>query len=449
MRPGRGRGGAPRVTAGHATAGGEPNDAARVLGLADGPVGAYVHVPFCAQICPFCPYNKVVPRAGQTGRYAAALLTEIRRYLEAGAAGQDGFTSLYVGGGTPTLLPDLLREVVHALPVNGERAVEVLPTHATPQLLDDLTGMGFTAVSIGVQSFSDDVLRHLRRPHDARVALAAVRASVGRFALVDADLILDVEYDDAHAGTFLRDLVQCFDLGVDQVSTYPLMRFGFTPFGRSGHDRRREHEVLAEATRLAEEHGYERRSVWTFNRAGSASYTSITRRRFLGIGAGASSFLGRDFLVNHFGVEAYIGAIEDGRLPVARRLHLGAGLGLAYDAFWQAYTGRLCAPALSSDPGTVSDVVAAAGLRTALALASGAGLLTRESPDGCRTLTPRGYDRYHDLERWVTYQLIEPLWAQMLAEHDDEGGRAAWATPEASRGRRAWRAVAALLERRW
>ncbi|HRA07670.1 MAG TPA: hypothetical protein PKV13_13835, partial [Propionicimonas sp.] len=230
-------------------------------------------------------------------------------------------------------------------------------------------------------------------------------------------------------------------LGVDQVSTYPLMRFGYTPFGSSGHDQPREHEVLAEATRLAEAHGYERRSVWTFNRPLSPSYTSITRRRFLGMGAGASSFLGRDFLVNHFGVETYIAAVEEGRLPLARWLRLGATGGLAYDAFWQAYTGRLCVPALAS--GGAGAMV----LRAAARLLVAGGLVERESPDGCHALTPRGFDRYHDLERSVTYHLIEPLWAEMLAEHAVEDGRAGWATPASGRHGPLWRAVATLIER--
>lgn len=414
---------------------------ARVVELADGPLGAYVHVPFCARVCPFCPYNKVIPRAGQPERYFEALLAEARGYVAAGAAGATGFTSLYVGGGTPTLFPDLLRPVLQALPVAGERAIEVLPSHATPDRLDDLRGLGFTAVSIGVQSFSDEVLHHLRRPHDARQAREALASAVGRFDLVDADLILDVEYDDAHAGTFLRDLVRCFDLGVDQVSTYPLMRFGYTPFGPATHDRRREHEVLAEATRLAAEHGYERRSVWTFNRPDSPSYTSITRRRFLGLGAGASSFLGRDFLVNHFGVETYIAAVDAGRLPLARRLHLGRLGGPSYDGFWQAYSGRLCPPARGS--GEPAGIL----LRAAAAVMAAGGLLAPAGPGGCRALTPRGFDRYHDLERWVTYHLIEPLWSEMLAQHASEGGRAGWAAPESARRRRLWNVVDALTRR--
>lgn len=383
-----------------------------VPAIVHGRPGAYLHVPFCSRICPFCPYNKVVPSPGEPERYFRALRAEVAGYLGAGIPDAGGFTSLYVGGGTPTLFPDLLAPVVAAIPVDGERAIEVLPTHATPAGLAALERMGFGAVSIGVQSFSDDVLHRLRRPHDAAAARAAVHAVVGRFPLVDVDLILDVEYDDSHAGSFLRDLRECFHLGVDQVSTYPLMRFGYTPFGASTHDRRREHEVLREATGIAEGLGYERRSVWTFNRPGSASYTSITRRRFLGLGAGSASFLGRDFLVNHFGVEAYCAAVESGRPPVARHLHLGRVAGAAYDAFWQAYAGQVHVPGL-----------------------------------GRRRLGAGGLDRYHDLERWVTYHLIEPLWAEMLVEHGAAGDRAGWAAPDRARGSRVWSMVSALMER--
>jgi oxygen-independent coproporphyrinogen-3 oxidase len=414
--------------------------AAEVVGMLEGPVGAYVHVPFCSRICPFCPYNKVIPHGDVPARFFGALRAEVDAYLAGGAA-PGGFTSLYVGGGTPTLYPDDLAGLLAVLPVRGERAIEVLPTHATSAGLDRLAAAGFTAVSIGAQSFDDRALRHLRRPHDARQALQAVTCAVDRFPMVDVDLIVDVELDARLAGTFLRDLRRCLELGVDQVSTYPLMRFGYTPFGQGHHDRRREHEVLAEATRLAHAHGYERRSVWTFGRRGSSPYTSITRRRFLGMGAGASSFLGRDFLVNHFGVETYIAAARDGRLPIARWLHLGSAGGMAYDSFWQAYAGQVDAATLGASYGGW-----ARGLRLAAGPLVTAGLLQRAG-GGRYRLTPRGYDRYHDLERWVTYWMIEPLWAEMLLEHAAEGTPAHWAAPDAGRTSGLWRAVARALDR--
>lgn len=414
----------------------------------DGPAGAYVHVPFCEWICPFCPYNKVLAEGELARRYFRALACEVDWYVAACRdGGQAPFTSLYIGGGTPTLYPDELAAVIRQIPVSGERAIEVLPNHGTPERLDRLATIGITAVSIGAQSFHDGVLRQLRRPHDAAASRAAVENALGRFACVDVDLIADVawEDEDAFPGAFLSDVRTCLDLGVDQVSTYPLMRFGYTPFGKARHNRRLEHAVLAQATELAQSMGYERRSVWTLNKRGSAPYTSITRRRFLGMGAGSSSFAGRDFYVNHFGIATYADAVEHGRLPVARWLHLGRWGGAAYDAFWQAYAGGLSWDALAQSYGPVVAAAARAGLAPFLH----AGML-RPAPGGCR-LTPRGFDTYHDLERLVTYELIEPLWAEMLAEHTAEPGaaqgRAQWVTLQQARTGRAWPLARRLFER--
>jgi len=413
----------------------------------DGPFGAYVHVPFCELICPFCPYNKVRADESLAQRYFAALAGEIDAYVSLRGRGSDGaFTSLYVGGGTPTLYPGELARVIERVPVTGEVAVEVLPTHGTPTRLQDLADMGVTAVSIGAQSFHDPVLRRLGRPHDAEAARAATENAMRRFDCVDVDLIVDVAWDDdaACASAFRDDVGTCFDIGVDQVSTYPLMRFGYTPFGSARHDRRREHQILSEVSALAADKGYERRSVWTFNKRGAPAYTSITRRRFLGMGAGSSSFAGQDFLVNHFGIDAYVSAVERGDIPVARWIELGRWAGSAYDAFWQAYAGGVDLRHLRDAYGAVAANVLHAGFAPMAAL----GILQRV-PGGYR-LTHRGFDVYHDLERLVTYQLIEPLWGQMLREHEQtcpvEVAGARWADPSASRRGRMWGLVSGRYE---
>jgi len=410
----------------------------------DGPAGAYVHVPFCERICPFCPYNKVRADRDLAARYFAALRGEISWYVEERERARCGpFTSLYIGGGTPTLYPDDLADVIARIPVSGERAVEVLPTHGTPEGLDRLADIGVTAVSIGAQSFHDGVLRRLRRPHDAAACRAAVETALGRFACVDVDLIFDVAWEERGVEAFMDDIRSCFVLGVDQVSTYPLMRFGYTPFGTAHHDRGREHAVLAEAADLADTMGYERRTVWTFNRRGAPGYTSITRHRFLGMGAGSSSFAGRDLYVNHFGVTAYDDAVEHDGLPVARWFHLGAWGGAAYDVFWQAYAREVDWRSLEPPYGrgvasAVHGVLAPLGL---------VGLL-RRVPGGGYRLTRRGTDAYHDLERLVTYQLIEPLWAEMLSELATSGGDG-WVSPGQARHGRAWSLARRSFERRF
>jgi oxygen-independent coproporphyrinogen-3 oxidase len=364
--------------------------------------GLYLHVPFCASICPFCPYNKVLYRGTLAADYLGRLGSELTPY----ESQFEAWPSLYVGGGTPTLCLDGLEPLLARLEVTGERAIEVLPGHMTEAIRNRLLDLGFDFVSIGVQSFQAGVLRRLERPGSPRANRRAVEIAVGSFACVDVDLIFDAAYDDPH--TLLDDAAICFDHRVDQVSTYPLMRFGFTPFGKAPHAARTEHRLLREVAALAESAGYERRSVWTFNRVGSPSYTSITRPYYLGLGAGAASFAGSLFTVNHFGIAQYGRAVDAGRLPIARIAHLHWPANVMYRLFWQAYTGSV--PRRSDDP-LLGDPLA-----VMLRLGSQALGLTRADGDVVR-LTGFGYDRYHDLERLVTYALIEPLWEEMTAEH--------------------------------
>jgi coproporphyrinogen III oxidase-like Fe-S oxidoreductase len=374
--------------------------------------GLYVHVPFCERLCPFCPYNKVPYDPRRAAAYFAALRREVGAYLAAGAG---PFTSLYVGGGTPTLCLDDLEDIVRGLSVEGERAIEVLPAHSTPAGVERLVRAGFDRVSLGVQSFDDRVLRHLGRVGSGAAHRAAVEVCRGRFACLDVDLIFDTGF--AEAGVFLADVEECCRLGVDQISTYPLMRFGYTPFGKAHHTPRLEHDLLGRAGELAATYGYERASVWALRRAGSLPFSSITREFYLGLGAGSASFTGAHYLVNHFSPEAYGGAVAVGRLPIARAAHLRAAAGAAYHLFWQAYAGGF-------DPRRTRALFPSAGWVAGLASGLGRTLGLVERREGRLVLTRRGFDRYHDLERRVTYRYIEPLWQEMMAEHRP-GGRAA------------------------
>ena len=381
------------------------DEACRIMNTFSGQPGLYLHVPFCESICPFCPYNKMLYDQALAGTYFAALEKEIGWYLQCSAR---PFTSLYIGGGTPTLCLDELARILARLDIAGERAIEVLPNHASEKNIARMQAMGINFLSLGIQSFDASVLAYLGRPNTVFDNRKALEACLGRFDCVDVDLIFDVSYEND--SVFFRDLETCFDAGVDQVSSYPLMRFGYTPFGKSRHSPGKEHRVLAEAESLARKFGYERRSVWTFNRRNSPRYTSITREFYLGCGAGAGSFTGQLFVLNHFSVCAYVEKVDRNCLPVARATQLSTSLAAAYYLFWQAYTGTI---------DTVRFDTLYPGRRLLTALLEvfiKAGLLQRL--DGSLKLTQRGYDRYHDLERWVTYHFIEPLWADMMQEHE-------------------------------
>lgn len=378
-----------------------PSPAALVASFT-GPFGLYLHVPFCQSICPFCPYDKVLLRGGLVAPYFAALERELDLY----GASMLRFESLYVGGGTPSLCLEEVGSLVTELHVARERAIEVMPNHVTPGSVSRLHELGFDYVSLGLQSFDPRMLRHLGRLNTAEDNRRALAATVGEFSCVNADLIFDVAF--VEPAVFLGDFEECCRAGVDQISTYPLMHFGYTPFGSAREQPEAEHELLRRTCELADRLGYERRSVWTFNRVGAPLYASIARERYLGCGAGAATFTGEEFFLNHFALAPYERALAAGRLPLARRAHLGPVRAALYYAFWQLYAPGVDLDRLGLLPG--SPVVTP--LLRALQLL---GYL--ELRDGRAHLTGRGLDRYHDLERWVTYHLIEPLWEEMLEEH--------------------------------
>lgn len=384
-------------------------DPARIASAFRDVPGLYLHFPFCHSLCPFCPYNKVRYDEALAKDYHAALHLEISRAVRA-FPGE--LHSLYVGGGTPTISLSALEAAVADLRVKHERAIEVLPGHATPAKLARLRAMGFNFVCLGVQSFDDDVLRHLGRPNTARQNRAAIGNAVGRFECVDVDLIFDVAFRDGAA--FLADVETCVSLGVEQISTYPLMRFGYTPFGKAPHTRRTEHELLDRAEQLAARHGYERRSVWTLNRRDAPTSSSITREFYLGLGAGSASYTGQQFWVNHFSVQRYVDAVARGGLPVAKEMRLPVGVSAAYYLFWRSYASRLDLRRLDQLFGAQVGLVT----RAALLLLAGAGIVERDGAEV--TLSHRGRNAYHDVERWITYHFIEPLWAEMMAEHGED-----------------------------
>jgi putative oxygen-independent coproporphyrinogen III oxidase len=143
------------------------------------PFGVYVHVPFCASKCEYCAFATWTDRHHLIDRYLDALSADIARAV---AHGMPAATSVFVGGGTPTLVPpDRLATVLARIPTaaGAEVTVECNPDDVTVELLAHYVGAGVNRVSIGVQSMVGHVLGALGRQHDQRNvanAVAAVRA---------------------------------------------------------------------------------------------------------------------------------------------------------------------------------------------------------------------------------------------------------------------------------
>lgn len=194
------------------------------------PFGIYVHVPFCATRCGYCDFNTYTP--GQLGDatpagWLTALRAELR--LAAGRLGAPAVDTVFVGGGTPTLLGgaglaavmDAIRENF-TLATNAEVTTEANPESTSEALFDELLAAGYTRVSLGMQSMATHVLTVLDRVHTPGRAVAAAReAAAAGFAHVNLDLIYGTpgETDD----DLLRSLDAVLDADVDHVSAYSLI----------------------------------------------------------------------------------------------------------------------------------------------------------------------------------------------------------------------------------
>ncbi len=194
-------------------------------GAAEPSPGLYLHVPFCARRCPYCDFDFEVGRVPQRERFVAGLRRELAARRDELARLQP--RTLYVGGGTPSLLGAqglaelwaLLREVV-ALDRLHEATVELNPEHVDAAMVAALAACGFDRVSLGVQSLQPAALRQLGRVHTPQQALAAVRTCVAAGLSTSVDVI--VGWPGQDAALLEADLAPLVELGLAHASIYAL-----------------------------------------------------------------------------------------------------------------------------------------------------------------------------------------------------------------------------------
>jgi coproporphyrinogen III oxidase-like Fe-S oxidoreductase len=309
--------------------------------------GLYLHIPFCRQICPYCPYNKELYSPSVACQYVEALRREIDSYAR--LVGDRPVTSFYIGGGTPTTmlhngLGEILEHIFRAFNMRCGIHMESHPNDLSPENLDVIKSLGVEHLSMGVEALQDRHLRALQRPYSVQEVKGAVERAVGAdFECVNADLIFalpDQTMDEVEQAA--RELVE---LGVDQVAAYPLFSFPYTRMGdgaarngNSGVFRRREMLRLLEETFYAS--GYERTSVWAFTRRGAPRYCSVTVPLYLGLGASAGSYLRDVFYLNTFKVSEYINSLGQGGMPIALSLELSEPMQMAGWLYWRIYETR-------------------------------------------------------------------------------------------------------------
>ncbi|OHB80846.1 MAG: hypothetical protein A2W31_04240 [Planctomycetes bacterium RBG_16_64_10] len=312
-------------------------------------IGLYLHVPFCEQICPYCPYNKELFRNDLAKRYVDAVKTEMDFYAD--IAGGKPITSLYIGGGTPTTmlksgLDEIIGHIRDVFNLQCDIHMESHPNHLDAGNLSRIKSLGVQHLSLGVESLFDRHLKFLRRPYTADGVKEAVRRAVSAdFKCVNVDMMF------ALPGQTYREIEQTgrelVELGVDQVAAYPLFRFSYTPLGKAGTTRNhvivqslKRRRMLRILENIFYHAGYERTSVWAFTRRGVPRYCSVTVPLYLGLGASGGSYLNDVFYLNTFGVAEYINAIEDRGRAVALSIDLTERMQRAGWLYWRIYETR-------------------------------------------------------------------------------------------------------------
>lgn len=288
---------------------------------------AYVHVPFCARVCPYCDFAVVAGRDDLAARYVEAVCREIRstgpwRTLDA----------VYVGGGTPSRLDasllgrilDTLAEV-HGISSDAELTFEANPEDVTVGRARDMNRQGFNRISLGAQSFDAEVLAYLGRCHDGTGGRTAVEsAREGGFANVSVDLIYGSPVEDD--GSWLFTLEEALLTDPDHVSCYALTVEPGTALGRRvmAGEEAPDPDVQAMRYETAEERlsaaGLRRYEVSNWARAGRECRYNLTvwaQGEYEGYGNGAHGHRDGSRYRNYRRLDSYLDAVAEGRPPRA------------------------------------------------------------------------------------------------------------------------------------
>ncbi|MEH0936891.1 radical SAM family heme chaperone HemW [Micromonospora psammae] len=347
--------------------------------------GVYVHVPFCASRCGYCDFNTYTAAelGGGADResYADTVLAELALAARVlGDTPPPRVDTVFVGGGTPTLLPadDLARildgiDRTWGLAADAEVSTEANPESVTPASLKTLRAAGYTRISLGMQSAAPGVLAVLDRRHSAgRATAAALEARDAGFDHVNLDLIYGTPGESAE--DFAASLDQVIAAGVDHVSAYALivedgtrlaarMRRGELPY--PSDDVAADRYLAAEAALGAAGFSWYEVSNWARSEAARCRHNLLywTGADWWGLGPGAHSHVGgvRWWNVKH--PSAYARKLAAGESPglarelltadeahmedVMLRLRLDSGLPLAaLDDAGRAGAGRALADGL-------------------------------------------------------------------------------------------------------
>ncbi|HVN71507.1 MAG TPA: radical SAM protein, partial [Desulfomonilia bacterium] len=225
------------------------------------------------QLCPYCSFHRYPFEEGAVRAYFRALRQELTIFAQMGFR----FSSVYIGGGTPTVLMDELFQIIYhlnALFSPGEISVETNPDRLEKVLMTSLADAGVRRVSVGIQSFTDDILKAIGRyeKYGSGNELARkVREVLGSVETLNVDMIYNYPIQDS--SMLEHDLETLLEILPDQITFYPLMISQATRKrmeGIMGRVDAKRGRVFYDMITKALETSYEPNSAWCFSLGGSS-----------------------------------------------------------------------------------------------------------------------------------------------------------------------------------
>lgn len=307
----------------------------------------YIHIPFCKSICPYCPYNRVRYEKHLIKRYFDALSTEIDLYSK--KLGKIKINSIYIGGGTPTNTIDelviIIDKIKKIFDVVGDTAIETTAADINEENLRKMQNMGVTILSVGIQSFNKKYLKLLGRNYtseDINIAFETIKKF--NFDNINVDMMF--AFPNQTQSELLEDIEKANGLNVDQITTYPLFTFPYSTVGNYRKIKKIQmpgffvrRKFYQSIYSFFKRNNYKMASVWSFQKLKEKQkYSSVTRNKYIGLGAGAGSRLENVFYFNTFSIHDYENCLLDKNiLPVAVDMHITPKLSDFYWFYWKIY----------------------------------------------------------------------------------------------------------------
>lgn len=319
----------------------------------------YIHIPFCEVLCPYCSFNRFSFREPLAHSYFQDLRAELELVSNLGYQ----FDSLYIGGGTPTILID---ELIGIIDLARERfairevSCETNPNHLVPGIIDRLAGR-VDRLSVGVQSFTPEILKAVRRLDKfgtPQQILDRIAYAAPLFPTFNLDMIFN--FPGQTAAMIRQDVEAVTSSAANQVTFYPLMvsRSVERSIGTMGkYDPRTELDLYR---MIQQEIGqsFQPESVWTFSRQHHELIDEYiaSAEEYLGVGSGSFSYLDGGLYANTFSLSDYHEAITRHQVPLTGVKHFSPSEQMKYRFLMEFFNRQMDRNRFQKDFGLPANV---------------------------------------------------------------------------------------------